>query len=78
MVQENSQLIQAFPLNEGTFIGVASNLDVKHKNIVHANAEGSLTIEFPNRTLTVGVKEGSDFAIVGAETLTSTAEVIVS
>ena len=79
MVKDNSQPIQAFPIQANTFVGTASNLDATNRSLVHANVDGQITFNFANTNIQITVKAGSDFAIGnGCKTLTSTAEVMVS
>ena len=79
MRKDDGQTIQAFPIEANTFIGVASNEDVTHKSVVHASVDGSITFTFPSGNVAVNVKEGTDLAIgAGCQTITSTAEVLIS
>ena len=79
MVKDNSQPIQAFPIQANTFVGTASSEDVTNKSIVHTNADTTLTFSFPSGDISIAALVGSDFAIGnGCLTLTSTAEVMIS
>ena len=79
MRKENSDTIQAFPIEANTFGGVATDLDVTSFNIVHAVADGTITFAFPSGAIAVPVIAGNDLAIgVGCLTITSDASVLVS
>jgi len=79
-LEGRNTVIQAFPVNQGTFIGTASALDISSRLILHCLEDNTLTFTFHDgSTLQFDAAAGSDFSIGnGCATLDSTANVLVS
>ena len=79
MVKAGNEIIQAFPITESTFIGVASAYTGSAK-ILHAAADGTITFNFANgSSISVDVIAGQDLAVDrDTDSITSTATVWIS
>ena len=75
-----NEAIQAFPVERETQVGTLTDFDVTNYEVVHANADGTITFDFGDSNVkTINVKEGMDLAIgTGCKTVSSTAEVMIS
>lgn len=67
MVKLGNEFIQAFPIQDGTYIspdGGMTGFDVKARRILHVAADGNLTFHFKDNTqVVVPVSAGQDLAI---------------
>ena len=81
MMKKNSgEAIQALPITASTYVGTPTAFNPKGYDVVHCNADGSVTFDFGNSgTVVVNASAGQDFAIgEGCVSITATAEVIIS
>ena len=71
---------QAFPLHENTFKGIPNNEPNKNYTVLHAVADGTLTLTFnTGGSLVVDILEDEDYALVdGTTIITCTAAVLMS
>lgn len=71
---------QAFPLHEHTFNGIPSNEPNKKYTVLHAVADGTLTLTFnTGSTLVIDILEDEDYALVDGTTfITCTSTVLMS
>ena len=79
MVKTANGDIQAFPIHEGTYIGIPSGY-VNGCNIIHALEDCQITFDFGIRgTVLIDVKAGQDLAVAsGIESITATATCWIS
>jgi len=77
----NRQLIQAIPLKQSMFHGVATGEDVRNYQVLVMGADGNLTVVFNNgesKALT-GLLAGTAFALdPSVASVTSTAPIMMS
>ena len=79
MVKENSEIIQAFPINANTFIGTPTSLSAVGYSILHAAENCDITFNFSTGAVTVSVVAGQDLAFgEGVVDITATATCWVS
>jgi len=80
LVKDNSQPIQAFPIQANTYVGTPTNLEAKGYNIVHVAEDATVTFIFEGgSSVVVAAKAGMDLAIGnGVLYITATATVWVS
>jgi len=79
MIQENTQIVQAFPVRANTFNGTANGFVVKGHNIIHAAEDCTITFNIGASSVALNVKEGQDIAFGDeVETINSTATVWIS
>ena len=77
--KDAGQIIQAMPITAATQVGVVTDLPAGGYSLVHSMADGDITFNFGNTSITVASVAGSDWAIgEGCQTISSTAEVVVS
>jgi len=62
MKQVNSQIVQAFPIQENTFVGTPNGFEPKGHNILHAAGDGDITFSFGATDVVVTVANGQDLA----------------
>ena len=79
MLQDNSQIIQAFPMRANTYVGVANSYTGPCE-IIHAGEDGTLTLNYGTLgSVVVDVLAGQDLAIDShIEAVTSTGIVWIS
>jgi hypothetical protein len=79
MIKAGSELVQAFPTSERTYVGVASGFS-DGGMVLHAAEDGDITFEFgTSGTVVVSVVAGQDLALdVDIESITSTGVVWIS
>ena len=79
MVKSTNSLIQAFPFHRNTFVGVASDEDVRNKSIIHVAKDCDITFNFIGSSITVSATAGMDLAIEPqTQTVTSTDVIWIS
>ena len=80
LVKDNSQPIQAFPIQANTYVGTPTNFDVKGHNVLHASADTTVTFIFEGGAQKViDIPAGMDVALGnGIIYITATAEVWIS
>ena len=67
MVQTNSQIIQAFPIQANTYTGTPSSFDAKGYKVIHVTSDTQLTFDFGTQgTVVLNASAGQDFAISNA------------
>jgi hypothetical protein len=79
MVRENSQIIQAFPVTPGTYIGIADNYKAASK-VLHVVEDCDLTFDFGAQgSVFLTAAAGQDFALAPElKSITSTGVVWIS
>ena len=79
MVKAGNEIIQAFPVHEGTFVGTANGYTGSAK-ILHAAEDGDITFEFADGTsVALSVTAGQDLAVDrDIQSITSTGTVWIS
>ena len=80
VVKNSGEIVQAFPITAGTYVGTPSAISAKGYTLVHCNEACDVTFNFGVKgTVVVSATAGMDFAIgEGCETITATGEVIIS
>ena len=65
MIPLNRPAVQAFPIHEGTLVntGGVSGFTADHNLIIHLSADSTVTINYPNTTITFDGKDGWDFTV---------------
>jgi hypothetical protein len=78
MIKVGNEAIQAFPITERTFVGIASDY-ASGGTVLHAAEDGSINFNFANVSVTVDVVAGQDLALdPDIETISSTGTVWIS
>ena len=78
MIQIGNQIVQAFPITERTFVGVANDY-ANGGTVLHAAADGTITFNFANKSIAIDVVAGQDVSLdPDIETITSTGTVWIS
>ena len=69
-----------FPAHVNTYQGIASDevMTDKPYQVVHADAGGTITVEFESGTLILTLGTGEDVSVAGAITVSSTVSVKIS
>lgn len=69
MTKDNTQVVQAVPLNYGKINLTTGTYDVK--NLIHCEAGGDVTLHFPQGDITYSMSTGDDRCFSGSLTIVS-------
>jgi len=78
MIKLGNEMVQAFPIMNSTFVGVANGYTGGGR-ILHAAEDGTLTFVLPTKNISIDVVAGQDIALsLDVRSITSTGTVWIS